>query len=102
MYKIIETYIAGCSFDNQDGSCRREILSNLKLDSELILENYFFENEKAVRILTINNQCIGNIPKDLSEEIFDFNEKDKIKVTLFRPKKHQNGTISYYIKLYIK
>ena len=62
MYKIIETYIAGCSFDNQDGSCRREILSNLKLDSELILENYFFENEKAVRILTINNQCIGNIP----------------------------------------
>ena len=102
MYKIRETYIAGCSFDNQDGSCRREILSNLKLDSELILENYFFENEKAVRILTINNQCIGNIPKDLSEEIFDFNEKDKIKVTLFRPKKHQNGTISYYIKLYIK
>ena len=102
MYKIIETYIAGCSFDNQDGSCRREILSNLKLDSELILENYFFENEKAVRILTINNQCIGNIPKDLSEEIFDFNEKDKIKVTLFRPKKYQNGTISYYIKLYIK
>ena len=94
MYKIIETYIAGCSFDNQDGSCRREILSNLKLDSELILENYFFENEKAVRILTINNQCIGNIPKDLSEEIFDFNEKDKIKVTLFRPKKQQNGTIS--------
>ena len=102
MYKIIETYIAGCSFDNQDGSCRREILSNLKLDSELILENYFFENEKAVRILTINNQCIGNIPKEFDKQIFDFNEKEKIKLALFRPKKHQNGTISYYIKLYIK
>ncbi len=102
MYKIIETYIAGCSFDNQDGSCRREILSNLKLDSELILENYFFENEKAVRILTVNNRCIGNIPKEFAKQIFDFNEKEKIKVALFRPKKHQNGTISYYIKLYIK
>ncbi len=102
MYKIIETYIAGCNFDNQDGSCRREILSNLKLDSELILGNYFFENEKAVRILTVNNQCIGNIPKEFAEQIFDFNEKDKIKVALFRPKKYPNGTISYYIKLYIK
>ena len=102
MYKIIETYIAGCSFDNQDGSCRREILSNLKLDSELILENYFFENEKAVRILTINNQCIGNIPKEFAKQIFDFNEKEKIKVALFRKKKYSNGTISYYIKLYIK
>jgi len=47
---------------------------------------------------------IPNLEKKLQERygIFDFNEKEKIKVALFKPKKHPNGTISYYIKLYIK
>ena len=102
MYKIIKTYIAGSNYDNEDGSCRKEILSELLFDCELLIENYYYEQEKAVKILASDNRCVGNIPKELAEEIFDCNEKGKVKTILYRPEYYKNGSVSHFIKIYVR
>lgn len=102
MYKIIITHIAGCSFNNEDGSIREDILKSLVLDSDLHLQNYLFDNEKAVKVLTLDNKCVGNIPKDLSELIFDNNESGKIKKVVYKPNQVVNGRYKHYVKIYIQ
>lgn len=102
MYKIITTHIAGISFDNTDGSNRLEILKVQPFDSDFVLENYYFEDEKAVRVLTKDGLCVGNIPRDFAEFVFDNNQKGKIDYVIFKPKKYPDGSISYNIKIYVK
>ena len=102
MLKTITTYIAGVNYNNEDGSCRKDILSELIFDSDLLLENYMFENEKAVRLLTYQKRCVGNIPKDLAQEIYEFNAKGKVKAVVYKPQFYNNGSINHQIKIYIK
>ena len=61
-----------------------------------------FENEKAVRLLTYQKRCVGNIPKDLAQEIYDFNAKGKVKAVVYKPQLYNNGNINHQIKIYIK
>lgn len=102
MYKIITTRIAGISFDNPDGNKRIDILKNLTLDADLMLENYYFEGTKAVKVLTKDGLCVGNIPKDLAEYMFDNNERNKIDYVLFKPKRYNDGNIDYLVKIFVK
>lgn len=102
MYKIITTHIAGINFVNPDDSSRMEILRGLPLDVDLKLENYYFEGEKAVKVLTMDGLCVGNIPKDLADFIYDNNAKNKIDYVIFKPKRYPDGYVIYNIKIYVK
>lgn len=102
MYKIILVKIAGIYHDNPDGTNRKEILDNLPLDTDFVLENYYFENEKAVHITTTDGKCVGNIPKDLAPIMFDCNELGRIHYVFYKPKALPNGNKIYNVKIYIK
>lgn len=53
--------LAGITFENEDGTKRQDIIKELKDNDPLKLEKYTYNGEDAIRVLTENNQCIGNI-----------------------------------------
>lgn len=102
MYKTIRTYIAGIKYNNDNGTNRMQIASNLE-DGELLkLENYFYNEAKAVKILTERNEMIGNIPADLAETVFDYVENSKIGKVKFAPHFYEGRITDYEVDIYIK
>lgn len=101
MVKVIDTYIAGVNYNNEDGSSRKEILNDLPSNYQFVLENFYFEEEKAVKILTKDNKCVGYIPRTFAEEVFDYNQRKMILDTLYTPV-IQNDLTRYNIKIYIR
>lgn len=102
MYKIISTHIAGVSYANEDGSSRREILKGCALDYEFMLQEYLYCGEKAVRVLTAEGECVGNIPRDVAEEVYDALQKGRFSLALYKPKRYPNGSVRSEIKIYLK
>lgn len=100
--KVITTYIAGTKYLNEDGTKRSEILETLILDSPLLIENYYFEGEKAVRILTREKRCVGNVPREYAELVFDNNQKKYVSNILYKPIYFPNGSVRHNIAIYIK
>lgn len=72
------TAIAGVTFDNEDGTSRQKILKDLKIrgtaGANLRLEEFEYKGSPAVRVI-VDDMCIGNIPKNRVEELFDIMEK---------------------------
>ena len=83
--KVFNTYIAGVTFNNDDGSNRKQILATLQANEELMLEQYLYEGSKAVRILTQKGQMVGNIPKDFAEMIYNAIENNAVYITMYNP-----------------
>lgn len=100
--KVITTYIAGTKYLNDDGTKRSEILETLILDSDLLIENYYFAGEKAVRVLTRDKRCVGNIPKEYADLVFDYNQKKCVPYIVYKPKYFPNGSMRHNIAIYIK
>lgn len=74
MNKFIRTItvrIVGVSFKNDDGSSRQRIISKLESGDPLCLEHYDYSGEPAYSVTTLDDECIGNLPKDLSFDIFN-------------------------------
>lgn len=53
--------LAGVTFENEDGTSRQKILKSLKEHDDLKVEKYKYNGEDAIKVLTLDNQCIGNI-----------------------------------------
>lgn len=68
----------------------------------LKLENYFYNEAKAVKILTERNEMIGNIPADLAETVFDYVENSKIGKVKFAPHFYEGRITDYEVDIYIK
>lgn len=101
-YKIINTEIAGVFHDNDDGTSRKEIADGIEEGALLHLENYFYEKNKAVKILTKDNRLIGHIPAQLAESIYDYNEDDRIGKVEFAPHYFDGRITDYKVKIYVK
>lgn len=70
LLKDITVRVVGVSFNNDDGSSRQEILSTLSNGEALLLEYFEFENEPAYAVKTALGEQIGNLPKNLSSDIY--------------------------------
>lgn len=101
-YFVISTYIAGKDYNNADGTSRMENISNLKDNDLLILEKYFYQDEKAVRILTMDKKEIGNVPRDEATTIFDAIVENKIEKVEYKPRWYQGRITDYRIDVTIK
>ena len=101
-YKFLNTYIAGRNYDNEDGSSRQGYIDQLKDEDELLLETYFYQDEKAVKILTKENKQIGNIPRDEATMIFDYIKENKIEKILYKPKWYNGRITDYRVEIFIK
>lgn len=100
--KLFNPYIAGVTFNNDDGSNRKEILATLQPNEELKLEQYLYEGSKAVRILTQKGQMVGNIPKDLAEMIYDAIEKNAVYMAMYDPEYYDGHISQHCIRLLLK
>lgn len=100
-YKIYYSKIVGITFDNEDGKNRKNIIDKLNFNEKLRLEKYFYNNEKAVKVLTQNCETIGNIPRELSVEIYDLLENNEIKKIYFYPTKDKEKICVYRLKYLI-
>lgn len=101
-YKFLNIYIAGRNYDNEDGSSRQGYIDQLKDEDELLLETYFYQDEKAVKILTKGNKQIGNIPRDEATMIFDYIKENKIEKILYKPKWYNGRITDYRVEIFIK
>lgn len=100
--KTLNTFIAGVTFNNEDGTNRKEILATLQENEELKLEQYLYEGSKAVRILTQKGQTIGNIPKDFAEMIYDAIENNAVHMAMYNPEYYDGHISQHCIRLLIK
>ena len=71
--------VAGVTFKNDDGSSRQKILKDfLAVDISVtpcILEEYEYEGEPAVRVITCDG-CVGNIRASDVDEVLEYSNHD--------------------------
>lgn len=100
--KVFATYIAGVTFNNEDGTNRKKILATLQQNEELQLEPYLYEGAKAVKILTKKGQMIGNIPKDYSEFIYNSIENNTIFKAYYNPEYYEGRISQHCVRILLK
>lgn len=101
-YFIVSTYIAGKNYNNSDGSSRMEYISKLKENDLLLLEEYLYEGEKAVRILTLDKKEIGNVPRDDLSMVCKALDENKLEKVEFKPRWYNGSITDYRINIIIK
>lgn len=70
LLKNITVRVVGVSFQNDDGTDRQEILSGLSAGEAMFLKYFEYENEPAYAVTDVLGNQIGNLPKDLSADIY--------------------------------
>ena len=70
LLRNITVRVVGVSFSNDDGTSRQEILSGLSVGEAMLLDYYEYENEPAYAVTDALGNQIGNLPKDLSADIY--------------------------------
>lgn len=95
--------VAGVSYKNEDGTYRQRIiktinpLTEVKLTIEREPENAYDCN--AIKVL-YNKQCIGYIPRDISEHIAPImDKKGKVDVEFIKTSGGTSSSIGVFIKL---
>lgn len=71
LLKNITVRVVGVSFQNEDGTDRQEILSQLSIGEAMLLKYYEYDNEPAYAVTDAVGNQIGNLPKDLSADIYE-------------------------------
>ena len=68
--RTFEFKVAGVSFSNEDGTERQDIIRKVKDGgpARLTLKQYTYNGHPAVGVY-VNDQQIGNVPADLSEDV---------------------------------
>ncbi|MBD5095034.1 MAG: hypothetical protein HDT26_12340 [Subdoligranulum sp.] len=56
--------VAGVSFDNDDGSSRQAYISKLREGDPIGFESFEYQGELAFHVMTEDDHCIGNLPKE--------------------------------------
>lgn len=56
--------VAGVSFDNDDGSSRQTYISKLHEGDPIGFESFEYQGDPAFHIMTEDDRCIGNLPKE--------------------------------------
>lgn len=70
LLRSINVRVVGVSFKNNDGTSRQQILSELSVGEAMCLEFFEYENEPAYAVTDVLGNQIGNLPKDLSADIY--------------------------------
>lgn len=70
LLKNITVRVVGVSYQNDDGTYRQEILSGLSVGEAMLLDYFEYENEPAYAVTDALGNQIGNLPKDLSADIY--------------------------------
>lgn len=70
LLKNITVKVVGVSYRNDDGTSRQEILSGLSVGEAMLLDYFEYENEPAYAVTDALGNQIGNLPKDLSADIY--------------------------------
>lgn len=70
LLRNITVRVVGVSFQNDDGTDRQEILSGLSVGEAMLLKYFEYENEPAYAVTDAVGNQIGNLPKDLSADIY--------------------------------
>lgn len=71
--ELIETRVAGVTFENDDGTNRQEILKKCKPGETIVLEHWPMpEDEYAVKVLRENGEQLGYIPREDAEDVADW------------------------------
>lgn len=68
-FKICILKVAGVTFKNEDGTDRQKFISTLKVNQNLKLVPYKYQNKDAIYVETLNNEILGNIPSKNTTEI---------------------------------
>lgn len=70
LLRNITVRVVGVSFQNDDGTDRQEILSELSIGEAMLLKYYEYDGEPAYAVTDALGNQIGNLPKDLSSDIY--------------------------------
>lgn len=70
LLRNITVRVVGVSYQNDDGTERQEILSGLSVGEAMLLDYFEYENEPAYAVTDSLGNQIGNLPKDLSADIY--------------------------------
>lgn len=70
LLRNITVRVVGVSYQNNDGTNRQEILSGLSVGETMLLDYFEYENEPAYAVTDALGNQIGNLPKDLSADIY--------------------------------
>lgn len=71
--ELIETRVAGVTFENDDGTNRQEILKKCKPGDSIVLEHWPMpEDEYAVKVLRENGEQLGHIPREDAEDVAEW------------------------------
>lgn len=70
LLRNITVRVVGVSYQNDDGTYRQDILSGLSVGEAMLLKYYEYENEPAYAVTDAIGNQIGNLPKDLSADIY--------------------------------
>lgn len=73
-----ETKIVGVTFDNDDGTNRQEILSKTHEDDLIYVEYFDYQGSPAYSVVNSDDECLGNLPAELSAEIFEKHPDSRI------------------------
>lgn len=71
--ELIETRVAGVTFENDNGTSRQEILQRCTPGETIVLEHWPMpEDEYAVKVLRENGEQLGYIPREDAEDVADW------------------------------
>jgi len=76
--KHYEVDVVGVTFNNDDGSNRKDIICTLKPGDVVLVLPYIFDDEPAMGVYTVNKKQIGKIPGYLYDELAQFNGKKTV------------------------
>lgn len=71
LLKNVSVRVVGVSFTNDDGTSRQEILSGLSVGEAMLLKYFEYEGKPAYAVTTALGEQIGNLPQDLSSDIYE-------------------------------
>lgn len=101
-YATFITNVAGVTFDNEDGTSRQKLIQKLCKNDDIILEPYIYENEDAIYVKNVDNQTLGNIPKEAVKNIteyIDYNLILKVSVDTVNKFLNKNNVEIFYLKI---
>lgn len=70
LLRSITTRVVGVSFQNDDGTDRQEILSELSVGEAMLLKYFEYENEPAYAVTDAIGNRIGSLSKELAADIY--------------------------------
>lgn len=71
--ELIETRVAGVTFENDNGTSRQEILKKCKPGEPIkLVHSPMPEHEYAVKVLRENGEQLGHIPREDAEDVADW------------------------------